>query len=128
MLKKVIAVLAMLVAGAAFAAVDANKATPGELDSVRGIGPVTSKLITTERTKAPFKDWDDFTARVKGIGDSRAAKLSAEGLTIDGAAYKTSAGTAKPASVTDKVKDSTRHAVDKTKEVAREAKDKVTGK
>jgi len=126
MLKKIIAVFTMLIAGVAFAAVDANKATPAELDGVKGIGPVTSKVITTERAKAPFKNWDDFTARVKGIGDSRAAKLSAEGLTIDGASYSASAGA--PKSMTDKVRDGTHKAVDKTKEAAKDAKDKVTGK
>ncbi len=124
MLKKIIAVLAMLLASVAFAAVDANKATPTELDSVKGIGPVTSKLIISERDKSPFKSWEDFVSRVKGIGDSRAAKLSAEGLTIDGASYKGPA----PKTVTEKVKDGAKTAVDKTKDVAKSVSDKVTGK
>jgi len=126
MFKKIIAVCAMLVAGVAFAAVDANKATPAELDSVKGVGPATSKLITTERAKGPFKNWEDFISRVKGVGDSRATKLSAEGLTIDGAAYSGTPVASKP--MTEKIKDGTRNAVDKTKEVAKDAKDKVTGK
>lgn len=129
MLKKIIAVFAMLVASVAFAAVDVNKATPAELDGVKGIGPVTSKLITTERDKGSFKSWDDFIARVKGVGDSRATKLSAEGLTVDGAAYKgTSASTPSAKPVTEKIKDGARNAAEKTKEVAKETKDKVTGK
>ncbi|MCZ2498253.1 helix-hairpin-helix domain-containing protein [Xylophilus sp. Kf1] len=126
MLKKIIAVFAMLVASVAFAAVDVNKSTPAELDGVKGIGPVTSKLITAERDKGPFKDWDDFISRVKGVGDSRATKLSAEGLTINGASYKGSTAAAKP--VGEKIKDGARAAADKTKEVAKDAKDKVTGK
>jgi len=129
MLKKIIAVFAMLVASVAFAAVDVNKSTPAELDGVKGIGPVTSKLITSERAKGPFKNWDDFIARVKGVGDSRATKLSAEGLTIDGASYKgiaASPDTSKP--VTEKIKDGARGAAEKTREVAKETKDKVTGK
>lgn len=126
MLKKIIAVFAMLLASVAFAAVDANKATTTDLDSVKGIGPVTSKLIVTEREKGPFKSWEDFVSRVKGIGDSRATKLSADGLTIDGASYK--GPTTAPKSVTEKVKDGARTAVDKTKAVATDVKDKVTGK
>ena len=127
MLKKIIAVFAMLVASVAFAAVDVNKATPAELDSVKGLGPVTSKLISTERTKGQFKSWDDFISRVKGVGDNRAVKLSAEGLTVDGASYKgTAAAADKP--VTAKIKDGAKTAVEKTKEVAKETKDKVTGK
>ncbi len=126
MLKKIIAVFAMLVASVAFAAVDANKATPAELDGVKGIGPVTSKLITTEREKGAFKNWEDFVSRVKGVGDSRATKLSAEGLTINGASYTPPAGGTK--TVTQKVEDGAKAAAAKTKSVAIEAKDKVTGK
>jgi competence protein ComEA len=126
MLKKIIAVFAMLVAGVAFAAVDVNKATPAELDSVKGIGPVTSKVITTERTKAPFKSWEDFITRTHGIGDSRAAKLSAEGLTVDGTSYKGPVAADKP--VGTKIKDGAKTAVEKTKETAKDVKDKVTGK
>lgn len=128
MLKKIIAVFAMLVASVAFAAVDINKGTPAELDSVKGIGPVTSKLITTERAKAPFKNWDDVIARVKGVGDSRATKLSAEGLTVDGASYKGSTTPSATKPVSEKIKDGAKTAADKTKEVAKDAKDKVTGK
>jgi competence protein ComEA len=92
MLKKILAVLAMLFfAAVAMAAVDVNKADQAQLDSVKGIGPVTSKLIMSERKKGEFKDWKDFVDRVKGIGESRAAKLSAEGLTVNGTSYKAAA-------------------------------------
>ena len=40
MFKKILAALAALFAAAAFAAVDANKATQAELEAVKGIGPV----------------------------------------------------------------------------------------
>lgn len=96
MLKKLLAVVLSLSAALAMAAVDVNKASEAELDGVKGIGPATSKLIMAERKKAPFKNWEDFTARVKGVGDARAAKLSAEGLTVNGSAFKTAAAT-KPA-------------------------------
>ena len=89
MLKKILAVLAMVFfAAVAMAAVDVNKADQAQLDSVKGIGPVTSKLILSERKKGGFKDWKDFIDRVKGIGESRAAKLSTEGLTVNGTSYK----------------------------------------
>jgi competence protein ComEA len=77
------------------AAVDVNKATEADLDSVKGIGPATSKLIMSERKKGEFKDWQDFIQRAKGIGDDRAAKLSAEGLTVNGATFKATAATKK---------------------------------
>jgi competence protein ComEA len=95
MLKKILAVLVMLWTVVAMAAVDVNKANEAQLDAVKGVGPVTSKLIMSERKKGEFKDWQDFIARVKGIGEARAAKLSAEGLTVNGAAYKAAATTKK---------------------------------
>lgn len=88
MLKKILAFILMLYAAVAFAAVDANKGTAAELDGVKGIGPAISTKIVEERKKAPFKDWDDLIARVKGIGDKSAAKLSEGGLTVNGAEYK----------------------------------------
>jgi competence protein ComEA len=88
MLKKLLAVLIMLCTSLAMAAVDVNKATDAQLDSVKGIGPVTSKLIMSERKKGEFKDWQDFIDRVRGIGDASAAKLSDNGLTVNGKSYK----------------------------------------
>ena len=88
MLKKILAILAMLYAAAAMAAVDVNKANAAELDAVKGIGPGTSKMILDERKKGEFKDWADFIKRVKGVGEVRAAKLSADGLTVNGQEYK----------------------------------------
>ena len=93
MFKKLLAFFAAMSLVAAFAAVDVNKATEAELDGIKGIGPVTSKLIMMERKKGEFKNWDDFVNRVKGVGDKSAAKFSAEGLTVGGAAY-TGAGAA----------------------------------
>ena len=90
MLKKVLAIVAMLYAAACFAAVDVNKAGAAELDSIKGIGPVKSALILSERKKAPFKDWNDFVTRVKGVGPDSAVKFSAEGMTVNGASYKAS--------------------------------------
>lgn len=97
MLKKLLALVVMLFATLAMAAVDVNKATNAELDGVKGIGPITSRLILSERKKGEFKNWQDFIRRVKGVGDSRAAKLSDEGLTVNGASYTATAKDAKSA-------------------------------
>jgi competence protein ComEA len=88
MLKKILAAFVMLCAAVAMAAVDVNKASEADLDNVKGIGPVTSKLIMAERKKAPFKNWEDFISRVTGIGETRAAKLSEDGLTVNGRSFK----------------------------------------
>jgi competence protein ComEA len=95
MLKKILALVAMLYAAACFAAVDVNKANAAELDGIKGIGPAISSKILDERKKGNFKDWNDFVTRVKGVGEGNAAKFSAEGLTVDGAAFKGSVPAAK---------------------------------
>lgn len=103
MIKKLmLAVAAMIVTmGFAFAQVDVNKADAAALDSVKGIGPKTSKLIIDERTKGgPFKDWADLEKRVKGIGEKNAKKMSMAGLQVDGkslAGADMKAADAKPA-------------------------------
>lgn len=88
MLKKILALGAMLYAAASFAAVDVNKATAAELDSIKGIGPSLSTRILDERKKSSFKDWADFMDRVKGVKEGNAAKFSKEGLTVNGEAFK----------------------------------------
>ncbi len=119
MFKKLFAFFAAMFLVAAFAAVDVNKATEAELDGIKGIGPVTSKLIMFERKKGEFKNWDDFVARVKGVGDKSAAAFSAEGLTVSGAKYE---GPAKaPAKKTDKPM------MEKAKDAAVTTKDAIKG-
>jgi competence protein ComEA len=100
MLKKLLAIIAFLFyAATAFAAnVDVNTASAADLDAVKGIGPAISGRIIDARKQGPFKDWSDFIARVKGIGNKNAAKFSTEGLTVGGAAYSEApAVAAKPA-------------------------------
>jgi competence protein ComEA len=91
MLKKILAIAVMMYAAVCFAAADANKATAAELDGIKGIGPSISSKILDERKKGNFKDWTDFISRVKGLGEANAAKFSAEGLTVNGAAFKAAA-------------------------------------
>jgi competence protein ComEA len=81
----------------AWPAVDVNTASPADLDSIKGIGPSTSTKLLEVRKAGKFKDWADLIARMPGIGEKRAMKLSAEGLTVNGEAFKPAAGApAKP--------------------------------
>ena len=124
MLKKILAVLAMLYAAASFAAVDVNKATAAELDSVKGIGPTTSKTIVDERKKhGDFKSWEDFISRTKGIGESKASALSKEGLTVNGAEYKKAAAKDDKAARKDEKKEAKAEAKAEKKEEKAAAKD-----
>ena len=136
MFKKFLAFFAAMSIFAAFAAVEVNKATDAELDGLKGIGPVTTRLIVSERKKADFKSWDDFITRVKGVGEKNAAKFSAEGLTVNGASYQGAAvapakGNAKAdagktaKSIPEKTKDAAVATKDAAKEVAVKTKDAV---
>ena len=87
MIKKLLAAMLALFAAVAFAAVDVNKATQAELESIKGIGPGISAKILEERKKGSFKDWQDLIDRVKGVGEGNAAKFSGEGLSVNGAAF-----------------------------------------
>ena len=88
MIKRWCLLATLFLASAAMAAVDVNKASEADLDGLNGVGPATTQLILKERKKGDFKDWADLMHRVKGIGDARANKLSAAGLTVSGASYK----------------------------------------
>ena len=74
-------------------ALDANTATEAELDSVRGIGPPTTRRILAERDKAPFTGWADFMQRVKGIRAPTASRYAAQGFTVNGQAFEAPAPT-----------------------------------
>ena len=96
MLKQLLAFFAALFLTATFAAVDVNQASEAELDGLKGVGPATSRLIVAERNKSEFKNWADFIGRIKGMGDKSAVRLSAQGMTVGGAAYGTDMVDAKP--------------------------------
>ena len=95
------ALVALLVAGQALAAVDVNRADLASLESVRGVGTVLAAAIVYERARAPFRDWADLLARIKGIGAASAARLSAAGLTVDGTSFEAAA---RPHSGTDRAR------------------------
>jgi competence protein ComEA len=78
----------LLTAAVSAMAVDANSGNRAQLEQLRGVGPPLADAILVERDKrGPFKDWADLMARVKGIRDARAARLSEAGLTVGGAPY-----------------------------------------
>jgi len=95
MIKKIIATLAMCFAAVSFAAVDANKGSAADLDGLKGVGPSLSQRILDARKQGEFKDWPDFMQRVKGVKEKSAAKLSAEGLTVNGQSFSGAAAPAK---------------------------------
>jgi competence protein ComEA len=69
------------------AAVDANKATQAELETIKGIGPALSAKILDARKASSFKDWNDLVDRVGGVGPSNATRFSQAGLTVNDTAY-----------------------------------------
>jgi competence protein ComEA len=73
--------------GGAWAGVEVNHAPQEDLLVIKGIGPATSQRILEARSDKPFTDWDDFIQRVKGVGPAKAAKMSDNGLTVNGARY-----------------------------------------
>ena len=119
MFKKFLVFFAAMYMAVSFAAVDVNKATAAELDSIKGIGPSISSKIIDERKKGTFKDWNDFIQRVKGIGTGNAAKFSAAGMTVDGSDFK---GTTTAATPTKKDSKS----VAKTDEKKTDSKSAIT--
>ncbi|MGP1630012.1 MAG: ComEA family DNA-binding protein [Giesbergeria sp.] len=78
---------ALLWSSSALAQVDINTASEAQLDSIRGVGPATTRRILQERERQPFKDWADLVARVRGIGSASAARFSAQGFTVNGQPY-----------------------------------------
>jgi competence protein ComEA len=85
--------------------IDLNKATEVELDALKGVGPVLTKAVMDERKKAPFKDWEDATNRVKGLGTQKAISLSEQGVRVQGSAYTGKATEKKPVKAADAAKD-----------------------
>ena len=84
-MKRILSFLGLALAGInlAYAAVNINTATPGELDGVKGIGPSKAQAIIDYRSKnGPFKSLDDLK-NVKGFGEKSITKLKSE-LSVSG--------------------------------------------
>jgi competence protein ComEA len=79
--------LAMMAAGLTVGlpaqALDVNAASVAQLESLRGIGPRTAKMIVHERGRAgAFASMEDLSDRVKGLGERRVRALSQAGLEV----------------------------------------------
>lgn len=89
--------LALGFAGLSWAqTLDLNQATEIELDALKGLGPALTQELMNERKKMLFKDWDDVTRRVKGLGPQKAKSLSEQGVQVQGRAFSAPAPAAKP--------------------------------
>ena len=97
MIRQLIAIVLATFALSAFAAVDVNKATQAELETVKGIGPGLSGKILEARKSGAFKNWGDLVERVGGVGPGNAARFSQAGMTVAGAAFDVSTVAAAPA-------------------------------
>ena len=97
MIRKLIAIVLATFALSAFAAVDVNKASQAELETVKGIGPGLSVKILEARKTGSFKNWTDMVERVGGVGPGNAARFSQAGLTVGGAAFDAGTLAAAPA-------------------------------
>ena len=87
MVRHATAIALGLLAGSA-SALDIQQATEAELDSLRGLGPSLTAKVLAARAEKPFDSWSDLMRRVNGIREATAQRLSDQGLTVQGLAYK----------------------------------------
>src|SRR3546814_7041161 len=60
-------------------AVNVNSATQEQLQTVRGIGPKTARVIIEERMRGgDYESFEDLADRVKGIGPKKTTSLRSE--------------------------------------------------
>jgi competence protein ComEA len=72
-----------LVAATPSQALDVNTASVRQLESLRGIGPRTAKMIVHERSRAGvFESMEDLSDRVRGLGERRVSALRQAGLEV----------------------------------------------
>ena len=73
----------MVLGGVAYA-LDINNASQESLQSIKGVGPTRAKLIIEEREKnGAFKNAEDLSQRVRGIGEKTVSKMTEGGLTFE---------------------------------------------
>lgn len=80
-----------LALGSTSFAVSINQANQNVLESVKGVGPAKAKSIITEREKnGAFKDAEDLSRRVRGIGEKTVSKMQDAGISFDSLSSKSS--------------------------------------
>jgi competence protein ComEA len=84
------ALLSFALLSMAWAQVDLNQASEIELDGLHGVGPALTRDLLRERQKAAFQNWTDVMRRVKGMGPTKAANLSAHGVRVQGLPFEPS--------------------------------------
>lgn len=84
-LSRILFIVIGLVLSGSISAADVNVASHFQLEATRGIGQKLADRIIVERTNnGVFKSWDDFSARVKGVGEKTLKVMQADGLTLNG--------------------------------------------
>ena len=64
-------------------AMDLNRASQSELQSLRGVGAKTAALIVQERSRGgPYESLENLSERVRGVGQKKAASLAKSGLRV----------------------------------------------
>lgn len=87
-IRSLVAITACLLALSGFGlplparALDANTASQGELESIRGIGPAIAARIVAERDRGPYLDLDDLRDRVRGVGVASLRRMAEAGLEV----------------------------------------------
>jgi competence protein ComEA len=67
----------------AHAAVDVNRASSAELETIHGIGPAMAKKILSERARGgAFKGEADLIERVPGLGPKKLERMKKSGLVV----------------------------------------------
>lgn len=65
-------------------ALDVNAASVTELQTIKGVGPRTARIIVQERQRAgQFESMQDLSERVRGIGLKRLQAMQQAGLSVN---------------------------------------------
>lgn len=78
-----LAVVSLALAPSCADAMDLNRASQSELQSLQGVGAKTAALIVQERARGgPYESLENLAERVRGVGHKKAAALAKAGLRV----------------------------------------------